>query len=90
VFDWQSSGSRGAKMQKGALILRDSWLIAALNCASALCSCLAQPSLLGICLAAAWQAVPLATKRRLRVMFNPGFIRLYFRASLTKSDSVKW
>jgi hypothetical protein len=38
-------------MQKGVIILRDSWLIAALNCAYALCTCLAQASLVDICLA---------------------------------------
>jgi hypothetical protein len=61
-------GSRRVKMQKGILMLRDTWFMAILNCACALCTCVAQPSLLAICLAAVWQAKPLitsATKRSL-------------------------
>jgi hypothetical protein len=59
-------------------MLRDSWFVAFWNCAYALGTCLAQPSLLGICLAAAWQAKPLitlATKRSWRALVDPGFAR---------------
>jgi len=78
-------------MQKAILMLRDTWFItwftAILNCAYALCTCLAQPSLLAICLAAVWQARPLitsATKRSLRVLVDSGFTRVHFRASATR------
>jgi hypothetical protein len=66
MFDWRSSDSRKVNVQKEMLMLRDSRLIAILARASALSTCVAQPSLLGICLGAAWQAKPLitaATKR---------------------------
>jgi hypothetical protein len=62
-------------MQKDVLMSRDSLFMAILTCANALGTCLAQPGLLGICLAAAWQAKPLitsATKRSLRVLVDPG------------------
>jgi len=88
LLDWQSSGSRGLRVQKGLLMLRASWFIAILNYAYALCTCLTQPSLLGICLAAAWQVKPLitsATKRTLRVLVESGFTRIHFSVSGTKS-----
>jgi hypothetical protein len=62
--------------------------VAMLNYAYALCTCLAQPSLLGICLATAWQVKPLitsATKRRLRVLVESGFTRIHFPVSGNKS-----
>ena len=81
LLDWRSSGLRGVKVQEGLLILRASLFIAILNYAYALCTCLAQPSLLGICLAAAWQVKPLitwATKRSLRVLVESGVTRIHF------------
>ena len=51
-------------MQKEVLMLRDSLFMAILTRAYALGTCLAQPGLLGICLAAAWQAKPLSKERR--------------------------
>jgi len=92
LLDWRSSGLRGVKMLKGVLMLRDSWFIAILNCTYALCTCLAQPSLLGICLAAAWQAKPLVTsaiKRSLRVLVESGLTRIHFRVSATKSTGQR-
>jgi len=73
-------------MQKAILMLRDTWFMAMLNCAYALCTCLAQPSLLAISFAAVWQAIPLltsATKRNLRVLIDSGFTRIQFSASAT-------
>ena len=55
-------------MQKAVLMLRSLWFIVILNSVCTLCACLAEPSLLGICLAAAWQAKSLiasAAKRSL-------------------------
>ena len=75
-------------MQKGFLMLTSSRFIAILNYAYALCTCLAQPSLLGICLATAWQVKPLITsaaKRSLRVLVESGFTRFHFFVSGTKS-----
>jgi hypothetical protein len=88
LLDWRSTGLRGVKVQKGFLMLRASWFIAILNYAYVLCTCLAQPSLLGICLATAWQVKPLiisATKRRLRVLGESGFPRIHCSVSATKS-----
>jgi hypothetical protein len=88
LLDWRLSGLRGVKVQKGLLMLRASWFIAILNYAYALCTCLAQPSLLGICLATAWQVKPLITsaaKRSLRVLVESGFTRFHFFVSGTKS-----
>ena len=81
-------GFRGVKTEKGLLMLRGSWFIAILNGAYGLCTSLAQPSLLGICFAAAWQAIALittATKRSLRVFVQSGFTRIHFRFSTAKS-----
>ena len=61
LLDWRPYGLRGVKVQKGLLMLRAPWFIAISNCAYALCTRLAQPSLLGICLATAWQVRPLIT-----------------------------
>src|ERR1700722_5474348 len=88
LLDWRSSGLRGVKVQKGLLMLRASWFIAILNYAYVLCTCLAQPSVLGICLAAAWQVTPLitwATKRSLRVLVESGVTGIHFRVKATKS-----
>jgi hypothetical protein len=88
LLDWRSTGLRGVKVQMGFLMLRASWFIAILNYAYVLCTCLAQPSLLGICLATAWQVKPLitsATKRTLRVLVESGFTRIHFSVSGTKS-----
>jgi hypothetical protein len=74
-------------MQKAILMLRDTWFMAILNGAYALCTCFAQPSLLAISLAAVWQAKPLitwATKRSLRVLVDSGFTRIHFRPSATR------
>jgi hypothetical protein len=79
---------RGVKVQKGFLMLRSSRFIAILNYAYALCTCLAQPSLLGICLATAWQVKPLITsaaKRCLRVLVESGFTRIHFSVTATQS-----
>ena len=51
LLDWRSSGLRGVTVQKGLLMSRASWYIAILNYAYELCTCLVQPSRLGICLA---------------------------------------
>ena len=80
----------GVKVQKGVLRLRASWFIAILNCAYALCICLAQPNLLGICLAAAWQAKPLitsATERSLRIV---GWPRIHSDPFSRERYQVKW
>jgi hypothetical protein len=80
----------GVKVQKGPLTLRASWFIAFLNYAYALCTCLAQPSLLGICLATAWRVKPLitsATKRSLGVLAESGFPRIHF--SVRKSTGQR-
>jgi hypothetical protein len=74
-------------MQKAILMSRDTWFMDILNCAYALCTCLAQPSLLAICLAAVWEAKSLitsATKHSLRVLVHSGFSRIHFLASATK------
>jgi hypothetical protein len=65
-------------MQKAVLILRSLWFIVILNSAYALCASLAEPSLLSICLTAAWQAKSLiisAAKRSLRVLADSEFAR---------------
>jgi hypothetical protein len=75
-------------MQKEVLMLRDSLFMAILALSHALCTGLAQPSLLGICLAAAWQAKPLVTsvaKRGLRVLVDPGSPGIHLGVSATKS-----
>jgi hypothetical protein len=50
-----------SEMQKAILMLRDMRFMAILNCACALCTWVAQPSVLALCLAAVWQAKPLIT-----------------------------
>jgi hypothetical protein len=68
-------------MQKEVLVLRSLWLIVILNIAYVLCICLAEPGLLGICLAVAWQAKSLivsAAKRSLRVLADSEFARSVF------------
>jgi hypothetical protein len=85
LLDWRPYGLRGVKVQKGLLTLRASWFIAILHYAYALCARLAQPSLLGICLATAWQVRPLitsATKRSLRVLVESGFPRVHCSVTL--------
>jgi hypothetical protein len=79
-------------MQKAILMLRDTWFMAISNCAYALCTCLAQPSPLAICLAAVWQAKPLitsATKRSLRVLVDSGLTRIHFRVSATRCCGIE-
>src|ERR1700680_2847593 len=79
-------------MQKEVLMLRDSLSMAILTRAYALCTCLAQPSLLGICLAAAWQAKALitsATKRSLRVLVDPGSRLLRWKRRRTQGSVLK-
>jgi hypothetical protein len=79
-------------MQKEVLMLRDSLFMAILTCAYALGTCLAQPGLLGICLAAAWQAKPLitsATKRSLRVLVDPGSRLLRWKRKRTQVSDLK-
>jgi hypothetical protein len=79
-------------MQKEALMLRDSLFMAILALSSALCTCLAQPSLLGFCLAAAWQAKPLVTsvvKRSLKVLVDPGSRLLRWKRRRTQVSDLK-
>ena len=78
-------------MQREVLVLRDSLSMAILIRAYALCTCLAQPSPLGICLAAAWQAKPLitsATKRSLRALVDPGSRLLRWKRRRTTQVSA--
>jgi hypothetical protein len=78
---------KGMKPRREVLMLRDPF-VAVLNCTYALCTCLAQPSLLGICLAAALQAKPLVTsttRRGLRILVKSGFAGIHFHVSASKS-----
>jgi hypothetical protein len=65
-------------MQKEVMVLRSLWFITIVNSAHILGACLADSSLLGICLAVAWRAKPLivsAAKRGLRVLADSEFAR---------------
>jgi hypothetical protein len=79
-------------MQNEVLMLRDSLFMAISTCAYALGTCLAQPGLLGICIAAAWQAKPLATsatKRSLKVLVDPGSRLLRWKRKRTQVSDLK-
>ena len=78
-------------MQKAILRLRDTWFMAILNCACALCTCVAQPSVLAICLAAVWQARPLITSRtRMPIPLpNPSEVATTFGVTDSKNRPLK-
>jgi hypothetical protein len=80
-------------MQKAILMLRDTWFMAILNCACALCTCVAQPSVLAICLAAVWQAKPLitsATKRSLEFWLTQDSLGSISARALPGVAAVSW